>query len=250
MNRRALLFRGVCVALALVAGLVWLGLSSPGLSAFHAQPFDEAELFFEQNATDGDLGLHFKVDGEGWRKLSLFTPRRRKLVDVRVKGNLGKKIGLTEIFSESAEPSFDELPPEEFLALFPAGEYRFIGRTLDRVWLTGTATLTQDLPAAGELISPEEDAIVDSNVDLTVEWEPVPDPSPPESVIEFYEVIVEKDEDEERLRVFRADMLATDTSVRCPAEFLEPGKEYKVEILAQETSGNRTAIEVPFSTAE
>ena len=69
-------------------------------------------------------------------------------------------------------------------------------------------------------------------------------------MIEFYEVIVEKDEEEERLRVFSIQMLATDTSVRCPAEFLEPGKDYKIEILAHETSGNRTAIEVPFATEE
>ena len=33
-------------------------------------------------------------------------------------------------------------------------------------------------------------------------------------------------------------------------EFLEAGKEYKVEIIAEESSGNRTAIEVPFTTEE
>ena len=45
-------------------------------------PFDEAELFFEENATDGDLGLHFKADGEGWDRLILFNSRFRRLLNV------------------------------------------------------------------------------------------------------------------------------------------------------------------------
>lgn len=242
----------LCIAvIALATGAV--------VTEGHAQempiPFDEAELFFEENATDGDLGLHFKVDGEGWKRLSLVKPKGvdpddRRLLNVRVKGNLGTEIGLTEIFSESAEPSFDELPREEFLALFPAGEYTFWGRTIDGSRLKGAVTLTHTMPSEVELFSPEEDEEVDADEDLIVEWELLDDPNPPESVIEFYEVVVEKDEDDERLRVFSVHMLPTDNRVRCPAEFLEPDKDYKVEIIAQETSGNRTAIEVPFETDE
>lgn len=211
-------------------------------------PFDESELFFEQNATDGDLGLHLKVDGEGWRRVILTTPRYRPLLDVRVRGNLGGEIGLTELFSESAEPSFDDVSREEFLSLFPPGEYRFFGKTLEGPWLLGSAQLTHQLPGEVVLLSPEEDAEVDPEADLLLEWEPLEDPAPPESVIEFYEVVVEKDEDDERLRVFSVHMLPTDTFLRVPAEFLEAGKDYKVEMIAQETSGNRTAIEVPFAT--
>ena len=213
-------------------------------------PFDEANVFLELNATDGDLGFHFKADGEGWRRLILFGPRYRLLLNVGVQGNLGQVIGLTEIFSESAEPSFDELPPEDFLALFPPGDYLFFAQTLDGPWLAGLTTLTHLLPGEVELVSPLEDEEVDPNEDLTVEWELLDDPMPPESVIEFYEVVVEKDEDDELLRVFTVHMLPSDTSIRVPAEFLEPGKDYKVEIIAQETSGNRTAIEVPFATED
>ncbi|TDJ77540.1 MAG: MmcQ/YjbR family DNA-binding protein [Planctomycetota bacterium] len=210
--------------------------------------FEEAELFFEQNATDGDLGLHFKVDGEDSSRLGLVGPNNRVLVDVKVKGNLGQVIGLTELFSESAEPSFDDLPADEFMALFEPGEYRFFGRTLGGDTAEGVATLTHDMPGEAVLIAPLEDEEVDPTEDLELMWELVDDPAPPESVIECYEVVVEKDMDDERLRVFSIFMLPTDTSVRVPAEFFEAGKDYKVEILAQETSGNRTAIEVPFTT--
>ena len=212
--------------------------------------FDEAKLFLEQNATDGDLGLHLKVDGEGWDWLVLTDRKHRRLLDVKVKGNLGKVIGLTELFSESAEPSFDELPKEEFLALFPEGEYFYYARTVEKDWLVGEATLTHDLPDEAELNSPAEDAEVDSTIDLELDWDEVPDPDAPDSVIEFYEVVVEKDEDDELLRVFTVIMLPGETGVSVPHEFLEPGKDYKVEIIAEETSGNRTAIEVPFTTAE
>ena len=100
------------------------------------------------------------------------------------------------------------------------------------------------------MMEDDEEVEVDSEEDLEIEWEILADPDAPFSVIEFYEVVVEKDEDDERLRVFSVHMLPDDTAVRVPEEFLEEGKEYKVEIIAQETSGNRTAIEVSFATEE
>jgi hypothetical protein len=191
-----------------------------------------------------------KVDGEPWRRLILAAPDCRRLLDARVKGRLGQRIGLTELFSESAEPGFDEIPRSEFLDLFPEGIYKFFGQTLDGDWLVGVPTLTHDIPGGPEILSPEEESAVDPGADLLIEWAPVADPSPPESVIELYEVVVEKDEEDERLRVYSVQMLATDTTIRVPAEFLEPGKEYKVEIVAQETGGNRATAEVAFETAE
>ena len=39
-----------------------------------AVPFDEARLFFELNDTDGDLGIHGKIDGDEWKKLEIEDP--------------------------------------------------------------------------------------------------------------------------------------------------------------------------------
>ena len=212
--------------------------------------FDEAQLFFEQNATDGDLGLHLKVDGEGWYYLLLTDSDDTPLLEVELDGNLGNVIGLTELFSESAEPSFDDLPKEDFLDLFPEDVYYYYACTLEGDWMFGEVELTHNLPGEVELLSPEEDAEVKVNQDLKLEWEEVPDPDAPDSVIEFYEVVVEKDEDEELHRVLSVTMLPGQTKLRVPKEFLEAGKEYKIEIIAQESSGNRTAIEVPFETRD
>ena len=81
-------------------------------------PFAEHEIFFELNNTDGDLGIHALIDGEGWRRLSIEDPNERKMLNVRVKGRLRRQ-GLTEIFFESAEPRFSELTPAVFFARFP-----------------------------------------------------------------------------------------------------------------------------------
>ena len=93
-------------------------------------PFDEAHLFFELNNTDGDLGIHALIDGDAWKKLEIEDPRERKMLDVRVSGRLGRQ-GLTEIFFESAEPTFDELSPKKFFRRFKEGIYEVEGKTLE-----------------------------------------------------------------------------------------------------------------------
>ena len=39
-------------------------------------PFAEANLFFELNDTDGDLGIHALIDGEPWQRLELPFTRK------------------------------------------------------------------------------------------------------------------------------------------------------------------------------
>ena len=58
------------------------------------------------------------MDGEPWRAVSLYHPDGRKLVEITAKGPQ-RNYGLTELFSESSEPSFDVFPIEKFKQLFP-----------------------------------------------------------------------------------------------------------------------------------
>ena len=73
-------------------------------------PFSEARIFFELNHTDGDLGIHGLIDGGPWKWISIEDPRELTLMQVSAHNRL-RSHGLTEIIFESAEPSFDELPP-------------------------------------------------------------------------------------------------------------------------------------------
>ena len=217
------------------------GLAAPTASA---APLSETAIFIEINDTDGDAGIQIFLDGEGWSSMKVFDPDGNKILDISAEGSIGIQ-GITELFFESAEPSFDEQPLAELLALFPEGKYRFEGRTTEGMILKDKATLTHALPAAPALVLPVEDDEVDPD-NTVIQWQLVPDPAGSEIV--SYEVVVETDEGS--LRVFTADMGPDATSVTVPAEFLEPGTAYKFEVLAIEASGNQTISEREFETAE
>ena len=149
-------------------------------------PFTDARIRIEVNATDGDSGLHVLLDAEGWKFVKIFDPCGKQIFHVAGGGNV-RKTGLTELFFESAEPGFEELPLDEFLARFPAGDYRFTGETITGKRLFSIAKLTHALPDGPVLLSPLQNSV--QNPAATVlRWAPVPNPAG--SRIFRYEVIV------------------------------------------------------------
>lgn len=109
--------------------------------------FDEAYLYFELNDTDGDLGIHGKVDGGPWKKVKIEGPNDRTLLKIRARSRLARQ-GMTELFFESAEPTFDELHPDDFFDRFPEGEYEWEGITTDYEEIEGEVYLSHVMPAA------------------------------------------------------------------------------------------------------
>jgi hypothetical protein len=227
-------------------------------------PFAEAELFFELNNTDGDLGIHALIDGDAWKRLIIEDTKERKMLDVRVRGRLRKQ-GLTEIFFESAEPSFDELEPEDFFRRFPAGEYEIEGMTLDGEELESEVELTHVMPApAGNItvngksaLPPGEDVDCDEenpptiSGDVTVSWDPVTTSHPDIGVdgkIEIIRYQVVAEWGDENVFVSSTDLPPSDErmSLLISKEFFRPG-EVKFEVLVREASFNQTAVEsCPF----
>jgi hypothetical protein len=226
-----------------VAGMVAFvsAATTPELGAQAQGSFAEAKIRIEVNSTDGDAGLQVDLDGEAWNEVTIIGPDGR-ILDVTAKGNL-KMLGLTELFFESQEPSFDELPLDEFLELFPAGEYRFLGKTVEGTNLVSSATLTHNIPAGPIIMAPRDGAVVNRKKTV-IAWNPVTRPHGIE--IAGYQVIVERPEP--TLLVFSVDLPATATSVTVPREFLEPGTEYVFEVLAIEVGGNQTISEGFFET--
>lgn len=223
-------------------------------------PFDEAELFLELNHTDGDLGIHSKVDGGPWTNLKIIDRDDETMLGVWLEGRLWSQ-GLTELFFESAEPPFDELDPRTFFDRFPEGEYEFTGKTHDNEMLESETELTHLLPAPPDnirisgLIAAEDcDADdlpeVDGDEPVVISWEPVthshPDLGRTGERIEVvkYEVVVEREEPS--LLIFSVDLPPSVSEIEIPAGFIELGEEFKFEILVQEASGNRTAVESCF----
>jgi len=253
MGRRMVLLPVFLVAVfALVFGAL-----APELWAGGSDEFDVAEVFFELNDTDEDLGIHALIDGEPWRKLEIELPNEREILTIWVRSKLRRQ-GLTELFFESAEPTFDELSPERFFHRFPEGEYEIEGITLEGEELESTAVVTHLLPAPPENIEvngnpvPEdcdEGPLPSVNGAVVISWDPVTLSHPeigrtdePIDVVK-YQVVVEE---EDSGLVFSVDLPPEVTSVTVPADFISLSEEFKFEILVREASGNQTAVESCF----
>ena len=251
----------LALALACTAPVVWA-------DDDNEIPFDEAHLFFELNNTDGDLGIHALIDGEAWKRLEIEDPRERKMLDVRVSGRLQRQ-GLTEIFFESAEPTFDELSPQQFFRRFNEGIYEIEGQTLEGGELESEVLLTHVMPAPpqpevnGAVMAQQCDEeepgfdITMTSAPVTIAWPEVtlshPDADgggaavqPPVPVnIHNYEVVVEVEGDE-FTSVMHVVLPPDVTEITIPDEFIAQGEEFKYEVLAREESFNQTAVESCF----
>ena len=259
------------VLLAAVVTLILVAGAPGGWADEDEIPFDVAEIFFELNDTDGDLGIHALIDGEAWKKLKVKDPRKRKMLNIKVQGRLRRQ-GLTEVFFESAEPTFDELSPEEFFRRFPEGEYEIEGKTLEGKKLESETQVTHTMPAPpvptvnGEpmaQVCDEDDQAFDASevsAPVTIAWDEVsrshPDlgTQPPTAVvIHNYEIVVEVElevDGEEFTSVFSVILPPEARSMTIPAQFLTLGEEFKYEVLAREESFNQTAVESCFVLVE
>lgn len=234
-----------CCLFLIAAGLVIVLFSAPQLlaevKAADRIEFSDAKIIIEFNSTDEDIGIQVFLDAEGWKRVSIQNPNGNTIFEVDGSRNL-KRQGLTELFFESEEPGLDEVPLSQFLARFPAGEYKFFGSTIEGDRLIGSAILTHNIPDGPEIVSPEKGDVLDPKK-VTIRWEPVTTPAG--ITIAGYQVIVEGDRP---LRTFQIDLPADTTSVKVPSNFLESGQKYKFEILAKEAGGNQTISEATFRT--
>ena len=76
------------VSLVIGAGLMVMS-SQAGLGQEADElPFSEAQLYFELNHTDGDLGIHGLIDGDAWKSLEIEAPGEQLLMNVWIRGSL------------------------------------------------------------------------------------------------------------------------------------------------------------------
>jgi hypothetical protein len=240
MARPIQIAAGVAALALLALGGTALGHGQGSKTASNPIRLADATMIVEVNATDGDAGLQVFLDGEPWRSMRITSPDGRTILAVKATGRL-RNFGLTELFSESSEPSFDEFPLHKFKRLFPEGRYRFVGTTIEGQRVAGRARLSHDIPDGPEITSPASDSTLPPGT-ILASWNPVPEPSGINIV--GYRAIVER---EDPLRVFSVDLPASVTSVTVPQEFVESGTAYKLEVQAIEASGNQTLTELEFS---
>ena len=155
MKRSELSFRILRVA---VIAFVVLGSTTAIATATEpCDDFGECKALIEINASDGDIGFHFLMDGDDLLRAMLRDPNGAKVFQDQAKGPLTEQ-KLTETFAESAEPLCWEDPEaeedeeivtlEEFLDRWTAGTYVFSGMGDEGEMSEGTTDLTYMLPAA------------------------------------------------------------------------------------------------------
>jgi hypothetical protein len=197
-------------------------------SSAHGTPFDIAEVFFELNTTDNDMGFQLFLDAEGWDRVTLTDPRGNLVTRLFAEGKLAE-IGITELRFESAEPSVAAVRSR-----FPAGEYILRGHTVEGATLVSRMRLSHSLLAA-PTFSPRNGQLVDEN-NTVVRW------NAPGA--EQVEVIIENTD---LGHVFDVTVSGT-TQLRVPSQFLRRGKEYTIELLSIAENGNRTIAQSTFRT--
>ena len=214
-----------------------------------AVEFKDARLKIETNDTDGDAGIQVFLDSDPWQWIEITDPNGRRLFRSATRGSFGLQGG-TELFLESGEPSFGEVPLAEFLARFPAGEYRFRGEGNEGEEFFGTATFTHDIPAGPLLVGPHEGGKGVDPDNAVVQWEPVapPNGSP---IIGYQVLVVLGDTGLPALPKIALDVMMppTATSLAVPPGFLRRDTRYEWEVLSIEEGGNQTLSSSFFRTA-
>jgi hypothetical protein len=119
--------------------------------------FGACKVLIEINASDGDIGFHFLLDGDDLNSARIDDPNGAKVFEDQAKGPLRQQ-KLTETFAESAEPlcwADPDADPdeeivtlEEFLERWAPGTYAFSGMGDEGEKSEGESELTYELPAA------------------------------------------------------------------------------------------------------
>jgi hypothetical protein len=154
-----LVLTAVPVFVALAAARSDPGASQKATTSAKTVKLEDATTIIEVNDTDGDAGLQVFLDGEPWKSMKIERPGGKRILSVHAKGRLNR-LGLTELFSESNEPEFKELPLAKFKKKFPEGKYRFSGKTVEGDRLVGSARLSHDTPDGPRITAPAADSSV------------------------------------------------------------------------------------------
>ena len=212
---------------------------------------NHANLFIEDNAGDGDIGVHGYFDDHGWSELCVFDPAGTLILRVLPEGVMGD-LGIAGVFFESREPEYADWDYAALKAAWPEGDYTLRASGFGDELLTGAAWFTTVLPSMPEIVTPAsvpepEDVPlpVVPVADLRVEWKPVTTSQDGRPInIRAYQVWVNKENHEDDHGFSRPNfdihLDADATSIVVPAAFFDPASIYEIEVVAIEESGNQT----------
>ena len=199
------------------------------------EPFAVANVYFEQNATDGDVEVVFEVKGgdEGLANLTVVSPDGRTIVDFTAPDV--STLGIRQFHFESPEKG----NVESIKSAYPEGVYVFNGTTSDGKVFYGESTLIHNLPPTTVFLNPVADAEGVKFKDLEINWARV------DSVSAY---IIEISQDETDVNI-TAKLRETNSTFKVPDGFLLPDLEYNLSIGTMTEEGNLSFVETAFKTA-
>jgi hypothetical protein len=230
-TRRAI---GACIAVVALAGAAATACDES--SADPAAPVtpEQISTVVRWNATDDDAQVWLTaVSPElAMATITVQAPDGRAIFRERLDRTGGH--GQERLEHRSSEHSLADL--EE---IYPAGRYRWTGRTADGERIRGTTEVVYELPDAPTILTPADEATEVPVDGVVVTWEPVAN-------ARWILVEVEADGDGRELLI---RIEGTATSLGLPAGYLEPGTDYEVELKAIHPNGNQAARDSVFTTA-
>ena len=216
--------------------LAALALASVGGQAREEPPalrLKEERMIVEYTASANEAVVLVEAESEAvLGRVEVRGPRGNPVLALRAgRGQDRGLAGFSGFLVESQESELVQL-----LSTWGAGDYDLLAWTVDGQEVLGRATLHHALPRAPEVVYPSEGAM-GVPTDPVVSW--VPDPS-----AEAYVVVLEQDENDG----LTVRLEGGTGSFQVPAGVLRPATETQLEVAAVDPNGNRTLVEVLFTT--
>lgn len=146
-----------------------LGLNAQNTKTNSYEPFETAEIYFEQNSTDGDAEIVFKVKAgdDGMTKLMVVALDGRTVINFEAPNP--STMGIRQFHMESPEPGKIKMIKKAY----PEGIYKFSGTSTKGTEFMGEAVLSHILPDAITIQHPVNEAENVSTTGLEVKWAPI-----------------------------------------------------------------------------
>jgi len=203
------------------------------VSAAENTRFEKLSIFLERNVQDQDAEIRFEVKSgkDGLAALKVLAPGERTVIDVRATDS---KLGIRQLTTESPEPA-----ERVVRADFPAGTYRFEGKTTNGANLREEARLSHAFPEPAAFDYPRNGQKDVPHTALTLRWS-VP------AGVESCVVVIEQNGSPYEIRAL---LPGSAKSFALPEGFLRAGQAYTFSIGTVAKDGNRSFIEGSFTTA-
>lgn len=204
--------------------------ASPAQARAAALPLENPSMIVVYSGPDQDAQLFISTGSKTpMAQLAITAPDGRRVFAATFPGPLGQ----SDLRLDTPEPTLAQLETD-----YPAGAYRWTGRTTDGRRLTGTSRLRYTLleppvitaPGAGSSVAPAS---------LVARWQPVAGAR--RIHLELEQVKTH--------RLLTIDLDGASSSFRIPVSFVKPGLEYVLDVKAANASGNLSVADVTFRIA-